>query len=506
MFNKSVSINQKNLLLLLYVIILGIFGPAIYWISNANTGLFAIKKSDSSSIQERLSAGDKILVTAKSSSAKKLGTEAFAKGNYLVAQEQFTTSLESEPNDPETRIYLNNTLAAKTKNPHKIGLSVPIGGNLNVAQEILRGVAQAQLEINKNGGVKGNPVVVHIANDDNDTDTALEIADKFVRDEKIAAVIGHNSSNISLAAAPIYQDGQVVMITPTSSAENLPKVGDYIFRATPSTRNLAQPLADHAVNTLGKTNIAICVDSASESIQSFKDEFTWSVFNYGAKIAQVECDFSADDFVAAEIPSKVISHGADALLLAPSLKRTDDAIAVAQASQSRLPLLGSHTLNAYSTLKDGQNATKGMTLAVAWNPLVNTQNDFTTDTKKLWGGLVSWRTAMAYDAAKTVFAGMQTKSSRTGLQQTLKNPHFKANGASSNISFLPSGDRNLTGTLIQVQPGKRSGTGFDFVPLVTEEKSLKFVPLVIEEKSLKSDQTKPKIRHHKPPTINQIGK
>ena len=402
-----------------------------------------------------------------------MGTEAFAEGNYIVAQEQFTAALESERNDPEARIYLNNALAAKTKNPHKIGLSVPIGGNLNVAKEILRGVAQAQLEINQNGGLNGKPVVVQIANDDNDADTALEIANKFVKDEKIAAVIGHNSSNISLVTAPKYQEGQLVMITPTSSAENLPKLGDYIFRATPSTRNLAQPLADYAVNTLGKTNIAICVDSKSDSITSFKDEFTWSVFNHGAKIAPIECDFSADNFVATEIPSKVVSSGADALLLAPSLKRVDDAIAVAQANDSRLPLLGSHTLNAYSTLKEGHNATKGMTLAVAWNPLVKSQNKFSDDTRKLWGGLVSWRTAMAYDAAKTVFAGMKTKPGRAGLQQVLKNPQFKAEGASSKISFLPSGDRNLTGTLIQVQPGKRSGTGFDFVPVTKENKSLK---------------------------------
>lgn len=465
MFNKSVSINQKNLLLILYVVILGIFGPAIYWISNANTSFFGAKTPDTNPDQGRFSSGNKVLVTAKNNSAKQLATEAFAQGDYTTAQNQFAVALKNDRNDPEARIYLNNTLAAQTKNPIEIGLSVPIGGNFNVAQEILRGVAQAQLEINQNGGVNGKLVLIQIANDDNDSDIAVEIANKFVNDEKIAAVIGHNNSNISLAAAPTYQEGQMVMITPTSSAENLPKIGDYIFRATPSTRNLAQPLADHAVNTLGKTNIAICWDSKSESIKSFKDEFTWSVFNHGAKIAQVDCDFSSDKFMAAEIPSKVISSGADALLLAPSLNRIDDAIAVVQANKSRLPLLGSHTLNAYDTLKDGQNAAKGMTLAVAWNPLVKSKNKFTADTKKLWGGLVSWRTAMSYDAAKTIFAGMGTKASRIELKETLNNPQFKTDGATSNISFLPSGDRNLIGTLIQVQPGESSGTGFDFVPL-----------------------------------------
>ena len=470
MLNKVTNFSQKGLLLFLYVVILGVFGPAIYWLNNRQIAANKQQTVTQNSLEEHLSTGDKILITAHSNSAKQAGVEAFDKRNYDEALAQFNSALQSDRNDPETRIYLNNALAAKTKNAYKIGLSVPIGGNLPVAQEILRGVAQAQAELNQDGGINGKLVQVEIANDDDDIDTALEIADKFAKDKQLIAVIGHNSSNISLAAAPVYQEEELVMITPTSSAENLPKLGDYIFRSTPSTRSLAQPLADHAVNTLGKTNIAICTDSASESIESFKDEFTWSVFNYGGKVAAVECDFAAADFVAGEIPSKVISSGADALLLAPSLRKVDEAIVIAKANQDRLALLGSHTLNNYSTLKNGQKAVKGMTLAVAWNSLVKPQSNFSTQAKQLWGGLVSWRTAMAYDAAQTVFAAMQPEPSRKGVKQVLTNPEFKADGATSVVSFLPSGDRNLEGTLIQVQPGKQSGTGFDFVPLTPLDK------------------------------------
>ncbi len=51
------------------------------------------------------------------------------------------------------------------------------------------------------------------------------------------------------------------------------------------------------------------------------------------------------------------------------------------------------------------------------------------------------------------------------LQQALANPEFTADGATNAVDFLPSGDRNLRGTLIEIQPGKRSGTGYDFVAL-----------------------------------------
>ncbi|MEL7078886.1 MAG: ABC transporter substrate-binding protein [Cyanobacteria bacterium J06582_2] len=468
MLNKRLNLTHKNFLLSLYIITLGVLVPIAYWLINAEHQP-SLGNGVQQPIQQRISSGEKILVTANNSVAKQSGVQAFADGDYVTALEQINTSLKSDRNDPEARIYLNNTLAAQTKDPYKIGVSVPIGGNLDVANEILRGVAQAQEETNQAGGIDGKLVMVKIANDDNDSDKAIEIAEKFIKDKQITAVIGHNSSNVSTEVAPIYQAEELVMITPTSSAADIPKLGEYIFRSTPSTRGLAEPLANYAVNTLGKTNIAICFDSNSAAITSFKDEFTYSVFNLGGKIANVPCDFAEPKFLATEIPSQVVSSGADALLLAPSLRKIDEAIAVAQANQERIPLLGSHTLNNYNLLQEGASAAKGMALAVAWNPLVEPQNKFNHNAKKLWGGLVSWRTAMAYDAAQTIFAGLKIQQTRSGLQQTLHSPDFVAEGATSSISFLPSGDRNLSGTLIEVQPGDKSGTGFDFVPLAAPQ-------------------------------------
>ena len=465
MFNKQLNLTQRKFLVSVYIVILAVIAPALYLISNSDLQVPFTNKSDKNQIQNRISAGDKILILAQNNSFKQAGIEAFANKDYITARENFDSSLKSNPNDPEARIYFNNAIAAKTQDPYTIGVGVPIGGNLNIAREILRGVAQAQEEVNKNGGIDGKLLMVEIANDDNDSDTALKVADRFVKNKKIQAVIGHNSSNVSLAVAPVYQENGLVMITPTSSAENLTETGDYIFRSTPNTRSLGQPLADYAVNTLGKTKIAICFDSKSKSIESFKDEFTWSTFNYGGEILPIDCDFSAPNFLPSEIISKAISSGADGLLLAPSLNKIDDAIAIAKANQGKLTLFGTHTLNTYSTLKEGQVAIKGMVLAVAWNPLVQPNNDFVADAKKLWGGSVGWRTAMAYDAAKTIFQGMAEEDSRQGLQQALQKPTFTASGATSEVKFLPSGDRNLQGTLIEVQPGNRSGTGYDFVPL-----------------------------------------
>jgi branched-chain amino acid transport system substrate-binding protein len=462
MFNQPININQRNLLLILYVVILCIFGPTIYWLThrespNATPG-------GKNSIEKRVSLGDKILVTAHSNSAKQEGVIAFDRGDYVAAQENFSLALKSDRNDPEARIYLNNTIAAKTKDPEKIAVSVPIGGDLGASEEILRGIAQAQTEINNNGGIDGKLLMVKIANDDNDPGIAREIANVFVKDKQISAVVGHNDSNTSIAAAPIYEQAGVVMITPTSSAEVLSTMGDYIFRSTPSTRYLAETLAEYSVNVANKDKIAMCIDSDAQASVSFQENFTWAVYNHGGKIIPLDCDLAAADFSPAEIPSQAISSGADALLLAPSVRKVDKAIEIVIANDERLALLGNHSLSSYQTLKQGQNDANGMVLTVPWFP-PETKNSFTEDAQKLWGGAVNWRTAMAYDATKTISTGMASGQEREQLQQALANPGFTAQGATTSIGFLPSGDRNLEGTLIKIQPGKNSGTGFDFVAL-----------------------------------------
>lgn len=65
-------------------------------------------------------------------------------------------------NDPEARIFLNNARIGKQKS-YTIATSVPIGTDPNESLEILRGVAQAQNEINASGGIKGVPLKVAIA-------------------------------------------------------------------------------------------------------------------------------------------------------------------------------------------------------------------------------------------------------------------------------------------------------------------------------------------------------
>lgn len=467
--------NETKVLVLSLLITAGLLGAGFWWFTNrsgmqlpgvstSQSGKSGSASNRSGGLQERLSLGDRILVAADTTPQKQDGVKAFAAGDFSGAISQFQASLQAQRNDPESLIYLNNAKAATT-NPLKIAVSVPIGGNLNVAKEMLRGVAQAQDELNKSGGINGSLLQVEIANDDNNPAIAKQIADALVKDNTILAVIGHNSSDASIAAAPEYQNGKLVMISPTSDAKNLSDIGNYIFRTIPTIRLQAETLADYALKTARKTTTVVCADSQSQSSQSLKEEFTSVVSTQGGKVVPTNCDLSAPAFKADDVMSQGISQGADSLLLLPSVDRINQALDVAQANNRRLFLLGSSTLYTIQTLQQGQNTVNNMVLAVAWHPRAIPGNPFAGNATKLWGGEVNWRSATAYDAAEAIIGGLKQGTTREALQKAMSSPGFSVNGATGTVQFSPSGDRTGATILVQVKPGQSSNTGFDFVPL-----------------------------------------
>lgn len=418
----------------------------------------------------RFSQGNRMLITANSTAEKEAGIEAFNDKNWKTAITHFQQSLQKIPNDPETLIYLNNAQAMKQPDHYTIVTSIPIGGNLNVAQEMLRGVAQGQNEVNMKGGIKGIPLKVMIVNDDNNPDIAEQVAQQFVKEKKILAVVGHNSSKVSKTGAKIYQPNGLVMISPTSDAEGLPEMGNYIFRTVPSHKLEAETLANYAIKQARKSKFVICEDSNSTFSLSLSETFQEGVRNNGGNLSRVACDFADPSFNPSLIVSNAIADGVDGILLAPSVNLIDKALDIAEANQKRIALFSSSTMNTIKTLQVGQADVNGLVLAVIWHPDATPNSPFLQQSFALWRGEVNWRTALSYDAVKVIAAGLRENPTRQGLQQTLSNPNFAIPGAVGDIQFLMTGERERTkglSILLRVEPQINSPTGiaYNFVPI-----------------------------------------
>ena len=451
----------KMLLVAIFGVVIG--GSAVYYLNITSKTTADYCANEQHSFSDKISLGEKILVQQDTNPDKKAGVQAFTKGECKTAIDKFNAYWKVNRNDPEALIYLNNAKARQQVDHLTIAVSVPIGSNQNVANEILRGVAQAQDEVNRNNGINGKLLQVAIANDNNDPTEAVQRANEFVKDASILAVVGHNASNASIAAAPVYQQNGLVLISPTSYAENFSGISSF-FRTAPSVSLMANRLSAYAIQTFGKTNFLICLDSNTIDGKAFNDEFVKAIKKADGKINSTSCDLSVDGLKADAIISQAISSGANILFLYPYVDKIEKAIYFAKAAnQRRLPIFGNPTLYTYETLQKGKGDVNGMVLPTSWHPKAFPGNPFSKNAQQLWGGVVSWRTATAYDATLAIAKGLQQTKTRIELQKVLHSSNFSVDGATGKIQFSSSGDRrDNTIFLIRVQPKSGNNTDYEF--------------------------------------------
>jgi ABC-type branched-subunit amino acid transport system substrate-binding protein/tRNA A-37 threonylcarbamoyl transferase component Bud32 len=415
-------------------------------------------------LQNRFSQGEKILIPQTTTPAKEMAVAAFAQGNYHNAASLFATSLKTVANDPEALIYLNNARIGRAKS-YSIAVSVPIGSDVNAAQEILRGVAQAQDRINQKAGINDIPLKVQIVNDDNNPEIAQQVAHHLSQNQAILGVVGHYASDVTLATAEVYEAAKLIAISPISTSIKSSNLSPYIFRTVPSDYVAARTLAQYMLENLQQNKVAIFYNSQSNYSESLKSEFTASVSLGGGEIVNT-FDLADANFNASDRYKEAVNSGAEAIMLAANTSALDKALQVVQVNRQKLSLLAGDDVYTPKTLQIAGERGENMVLAIPWHIRNSPDNEFVLVAQKLWGGEVNWRSAMAYDAAQALTRAIaeNPQPTRISVQQNLSNSNFSTAGATSRVHFLPSGDRSGKIQLVKMQPGSNK-FGYEFLPI-----------------------------------------
>jgi branched-chain amino acid transport system substrate-binding protein len=438
--------------------------------------------SNDASKDLEISLGEEILLeTNRQDNSLEQGRKAFKNQEYKQAIQLFKKSLDRLPNNPEIRIYYNNARAAiQDKNPLKIATSVPLGNNPETAQEILRGIALFQQELNdeqaKNPDFHFLQVVV--ANDNNSAVDAEDRAKKFVKDPSIIAVVGHNASAASEAAKDIYVQGKIVAISPTSFS---PKISgnDYIYKMVPEMETFATSLSEYIREQTEKliiqnpTNL-ICYDNRSGDntnfAQKYRNILLGQQFQKFVKDEDFDCNIEPKiNLDEQEIYQKIAQYQVNILMIAPyinDLKRAANIFKQRPAEQLNLVTLGSPTFQSYLTLAEGKQGVENLVITVPWYDLK--QDNYI---HSFWQNKINvWRTPMAYDATKVILTALRQlyqqgqKFDRESLNQVLRND-FSIEGMTGTVRFDENGVRNMNNNpddrrnlILQVKNGQ-------FVPL-----------------------------------------
>ena len=140
-------------------------------------------------------------------------------------------------------LCLTSCKNSDTNNEIIIGVAWPFESDQSLFEE---GVDMAVEDINKEGGIRGQKLVLLKLDDASEVTTGMAAAKKLTENSSVKAVIGHKSSYISIPASAIYEEAGLIMLSPSSTSPELTKDGGgTTFRMIPSDEVIAWRVAKY---------------------------------------------------------------------------------------------------------------------------------------------------------------------------------------------------------------------------------------------------------------------
>ncbi len=455
-------------------------------------------KSDSAAIatefissKKFISSGEKaikdsiIQLSGSYSVLKKEGIKAFASEDYKSAKELFESLRDQAKRnkdhpdddtrkaardaltDPTVLIYRNNALvrirhAENSNLPlHTIAVAAPL--NVEEGKNIVMGVAQAQdVAVNRENQQDINLEIV-IANDNNITEQAQEIATILAAKEQILAVIGHYTSVNTCAALKVYSPNNLVLVAPQSALFNLAAIcndtNKVFFRTIFSTDTEAKNLINYLINDLKISQPKVV------AFYNSKDEYSVDIFDRFQQIRknQVEViakyDLLDPKFTGGTLPRDVRKaiNEANTIVMLPdggsnNSTTIDKAIAltnnIAELKEAKeKPILASATIYLPKFIQQAENSlVERLYMTVDWHPQMCSANKFSRKVNQYWGGDSNLRTALSYESLQVLISTLKdSKTTRSDIHQELRYNEYSAPDSDvfegRKISFDANGDR-----------------------------------------------------------------
>lgn len=270
--------------------------------------------------------------------------------------------------------------------------------------------------------------------------------------------MGGQCSGETLAAAPIAEQGKVLLLSDLSSSPDVTTAGDYVFRNYPSDDKVAKTMVDMVLKNHEK--IALLTEQ-TDYAQGYRGAVNKHVEAAGkADSLILDEAFAVDNTDFRTMLTKISDLGADVLIAIPQTPVTGGFI-VKQAAELGLDIqiYSGDALPGPDFFETAKDAAEGVRVVmVAEDP---TRNGYTEFKEKI-GEIQASELfpAFGYDGAQIVAEAIaEVGYDGTNLKNYLyQMPSFK--GIASDVKFDENGDNNVAAAVKEVVDG-------DFV-LVTE--------------------------------------
>ncbi len=263
----------------------------------------------------------------------------------------------------------------------------------------VQGVRLAAEEINAAGGVLGRRIRLVVEDDQGKAEEAASVVTKLVTSDGVIGLIGENSSNQSLAAAPIAQSHGVPMISPSSTNPAVTEKGEFIFRVCFTDPYQGKALAAFVRNDLKVDNAAILVDKKNDYSVGLAEFFRKELEASGGKIVAEQSYTGGDTEFRPQLTA--IKAASPAVLFIPGFYTDVGQIAIqARDLGITIPLVGGDGWDSPVVIEIGGKAIEGSYFSDHYfvgdtRPVVQ---NFVTEYEKRYKKKPEATAALGYDA------------------------------------------------------------------------------------------------------------
>jgi branched-chain amino acid transport system substrate-binding protein len=187
--------------------------------------------------------------------------------------------------------------AGSGNDPYVVGAAGP--WKQGYGMQNLQGIQLAADEINKAGGINGHALSVISRDDAGDGAEAAKIAQQFVANKQISAVIGHVNSSGMLSAAHVY-DGELAAVATSATSPDLTGISSWVFRVISSDSLNGIALANFAskFGQRGTASVAVLYENNTYG-RGLADSFRRSFHGEIVSLDPINADLpSAEPYIA----------------------------------------------------------------------------------------------------------------------------------------------------------------------------------------------------------------
>ncbi|MCB1895896.1 MAG: ABC transporter substrate-binding protein [Zoogloeaceae bacterium] len=346
--------------------------------------------------------------------------------------------------------------ACSEPEPVRIGFVAGISGR--GADLGISGRNGAQLAVeqrNRNGGINGRRVELMIRDDGGDPAHARRI----LRDLAAAGcrgVVGPMTSAIAVALVDEAEASDVVLMSPTATANALSGRDDHFFRVVAPTRTFTRNAARYLADTVGLRRIAAIYDAANAAYAaSWLSDFREAFEADGRSMAIVltfesgtHRDFQANaERMLAESPDGIliVANSLDAALIAQQVRKLD----------ARIPLAASEWAATARLTEMGGRAVEGMTLGSFLDETDTTPAfvAFLQDYVARFGVVPGYGGLTGFDAANTMMDAIAHAAPGQSLRESIRS-RPRVSAAQGPFEFDRFGDGQRRSQILTVRNGR----------------------------------------------------